>query len=244
MSNTPLEQNGADLLAALAAINELPEYQEIAPEVGLDFFSLYDAVKIAEWENTINLETDTTFDPTDYVDNSGNISIRDAESVGNVVADLTNYIYVATAEWFFVPKYKSETPPRPRMVSKAGVHAHVFSQRSDRVGVANIVLSYISNLGIETERADAYGIYFYSPVVPTISSGKIYWSVPPLTVRTSSSLATADSLRDIDAANSNFKLRFRIYRLPHDQWANAMYAINKRMVANEQFDDGGADNGD
>lgn len=239
MSNTPLEQNSVDLASVLTAINNLPEYQEVAPEVALNFFSLYDAVKVSEFLDTVNIASDTTFDPTEYTDSMSAVTIRNATSQSadrSVTVDLANYIYVSTSEWFFVPKYTADKPSLAYMTSKAGVGAQIYCRNGSVTSVSQVVQKYLNWKGIEAESTNNYGIYFASVGHSTYTNGKIYLTLPAIVVRATSTLASADSLRAIDKANSNIYFRTRVYRLPHEQFANKMYTMCNSMTANERFE--------
>lgn len=239
MSNTPLEQNSIDLASVLTAVNNLPEYQEMPTEVGLNFFSLYDATKIAEYLDTVNIANDTSFDPTEYTDAMSAVTLRSATAQSaekSVILDLSNYIYVVTFEWYFVPKYTSAKPERSYMTSKSTVSAYIYYQNGGNTSVSQGVQKYMNWNGIEAESNNSYGIYFGAGAVATYTNGTLYLTLPSLVARTSNTLASADSLRAIDKANSNMYFRTRVYRLPHNQFANEMYDICNYMTANEQFE--------
>lgn len=239
MSNTPLEQNGADLLTVLAAINELPEYQEIAPGVDLDFFSLYDAVKIAEWVDTVNIANDTTFDPTNYTDSTGLTTIRAAteQSASRSVAlDIGNYIYIATLEWFIVPEY-TEVPDKSYIIGNASVSAYIISQAGNGSLAIQTVYKGINWNGDPAGFTAPYGFYTQGSFV-TVSNGTAFLTNPAIVTRVSNTMATADSFRAVNKANTDMVFRTRVYRLPFNQFSNAMRNICRNMIANEAFEGG------
>lgn len=237
MSYTPLEQNSVDLQLVLNAINDLPEYEEIAPEVSTEFFSLYDTTQIEEYLDVVNLDNDTSFAPSGYTEGT-TVTIKDStsQSAGRSVSvDVSNYTYVATLEWFVVPVYSSPLSVA-RMVSKAGVACDVFSRNGSKLSFAERVDRYVNSSGYESELAVNYGIATANNNFTTYNNGIIYFTLPAITVRSSASNTPLTALQAIDAENTNIYFRTRLFRLPKEQFLNKMYTMCNAMISDEEFE--------
>lgn len=234
MTDTPLESNSASLTNILEMVNNLPEYD--APEVSYDFFSLYNAEKVAEYSDTINIASDTSFD-ADSISEGVFTIIKNATEPSlekSLTIDINNYIYLVSSEWYIIPEYTNNKPDTAYMIGRSGITASVYHDNGN-VGISASKFKIVRWDGVEAYLNQSYGILWYSGGFSSLDNGILYLTHPQLAVRASSTMCSLDSLKAIDVSNTNLQIRQRIYRIPHNQYLNAMHDMCTTMINEGDF---------
>lgn len=234
MTDTPLESNSTSLANILEMANNLPEYD--APEASYDFFSLYNAEKVAEYSDTINIASDTSFDANSISEGAYAI-IKNATEPSlekSLAIDINNYIYLVSSEWYVIPKYTNQKPDTAYMIGRSGITVSVYHDNGN-VEMSASKFKIMRWDGVEAYLNQSYGILWYSGGFSSLDNGILYLKQPQLAVRASSTMCSLDSLKAIDALSTNLQIRQRIYRIPHDQYLNKMHDMCTSMINDGDF---------
>lgn len=243
MSNTPLEQNSVDLATILTEINNLPEYSEVPLSVKVDIFTAYNAAMIKEVVDTINLANDTDFDPTATYSADTVIKTATTESTVDsnheVLIDLENYTYIVTAEYYIVPVY-SPQPESHFFIGCAGMETKIFAKTTPNPVTFTVYRNRLNGTGSAIEdtgqsRGFILGNTGYSSYNST--TGYVSLIEPNLTLRPNPYYASAESFNAMDAANTNIKIRHRVFRIQNDQFIGKMRSVSNDMITYASFEE-------